>query len=144
VKFVVTSPINYACASRKGNMYFTQKLHQAIDCHSPRLIPNQCYFSDPPHFSVLSTFKSGITTVCCTVQSQEIFQPPASPSCDYGCCFRQCFRFFSRFYIEMQNIQGDHAKYPKGHSLGCLMVRLPSVPSQFAFTSVIEESEAKP
>jgi hypothetical protein len=28
----------------------------AIDRHSPRLTPNQCHFSDPPHFSLLSTF----------------------------------------------------------------------------------------
>jgi hypothetical protein len=28
----------------------------AIDRHSPRLIPNQFHFSDPPHFSLPSTF----------------------------------------------------------------------------------------
>jgi hypothetical protein len=58
VKFVETSPINYAGASGKGNMFLTQKLYGLpIDSHSPILITNQCYFSDPPHFSLPSTFK---------------------------------------------------------------------------------------
>ncbi len=32
------------------------KLQIPIDRHSPILIPNQCYLSDPPHFSLPSTF----------------------------------------------------------------------------------------
>jgi hypothetical protein len=33
------------------------KLQIANDRRSPRLIPNQCHLSDPPHFSLPSTFK---------------------------------------------------------------------------------------
>jgi hypothetical protein len=33
------------------------KLQIPIDRHSPILIPSQCYLSDPPHFSLPSTFK---------------------------------------------------------------------------------------
>jgi hypothetical protein len=60
-------PINKAVASGKGNMFFFTKAacsngkkKIAIDRHSPRLIPNQFHFSDPPNFSLPSTFKAAL------------------------------------------------------------------------------------
>ncbi len=57
MKLIKTSPINSAVASGKGNRFFyfktacsNHKWQIAIDRHSPRLIPNHCHLSDPPHF----------------------------------------------------------------------------------------------
>ncbi len=65
--FVKTLPVNLAVASGNGNRFCTQKLHVqrqiVMDYHSPRLIPNYCHLSDPPHFSLLSTFKGRGPTI---------------------------------------------------------------------------------
>ncbi len=36
----------------------TFKMKMDIDCHSPRLMPNNCTNLNPPYFSLLSTFNS--------------------------------------------------------------------------------------
>ncbi len=35
----------------------TFKMKMDIDCHGPRLVPNNCTNLNPPYFSLLSTFK---------------------------------------------------------------------------------------
>ena len=51
--------------------YFNFKLHIPIDCHSPILIPNQCYLSGPPHFSLPSPFNK-----CDSPFNNKVFYMP--------------------------------------------------------------------
>ncbi len=62
MKFFKTSPRRKADASGKGNKDFytknnTFKLKINLDCHNPRLKLNYRLLTDPPLFSLLSTFK---------------------------------------------------------------------------------------
>jgi hypothetical protein len=47
-----TSPLN-----RFLHKNYTFKLQITLDCHSPRLMLNNCLLPDPPHCLLLSTFK---------------------------------------------------------------------------------------
>ncbi len=56
--FVKTSPINLSVASGNIIMFFTQKLHiQMANSHLSPQPHSHSHLSDPPHFSLLSTFK---------------------------------------------------------------------------------------
>jgi hypothetical protein len=56
------SPIHFAGESGKGNTFFSMangmfKKKMDIDCHSHRLMPNNCKNLNPPYFSLPTNFK---------------------------------------------------------------------------------------
>jgi hypothetical protein len=66
--FIQTSPNNLAVASRNGNRFFTQKLYvqfaNKLHRHNAGLKFSYCLRFDLPNFSLPSTFKCFLTSVC--------------------------------------------------------------------------------
>ncbi len=69
------------------------KLQIPIDRHSPILIPGQCYLSDPPHFSLPSTFKGFLQKIISIRMANLSKSEPFFKKGDFLDFFFLCFVF---------------------------------------------------